>query len=114
MRRTKKEGGAQVAVICLLQKLFTIFAPSYLHDGVRWAEMRWQPPDPPKNKPGYPEDLIREEEEDETRGIMKLAEANLAELLNSEPDIYTLKDLRIDYKNMAASVRGGDAPILER
>jgi len=60
------------------------------------AEMRWQPPDPPKNKHGYPEDLIREEEEDETRGIMKLAESNLAELLNSEPDIYTLKDLKID------------------
>lgn len=45
---------------------------------------------------------------------MKLAESNLAELLNSEPDIYTLKDLKIDYKNMAASFRGGDAPILER
>jgi hypothetical protein len=36
--------------------------------GFDGAEMRWQPPDPPKNKHGYPEDLIREE--DETRGIM--------------------------------------------
>jgi hypothetical protein len=77
------------------------------------AETRWEPADPPKNKPGYPEDLSREEEVVETRGIMKLAEATLAEFLNSEPDIYALKDLKIDYKNMAVSVRCGDTKILE-
>ncbi len=31
--------------------------------------------------------------EEETTGIMKLAEASLAGFLNAEPDIYTLKDL---------------------
>ena len=46
--------------------------------------------------------------------MMKLAEATLAEFLNSEPEIYALKDLKIDYKHSAVSVRGGDTPILER
>jgi hypothetical protein len=41
-------------------------------------------------KPVFEDDLTSEEE---TRGIMKLAEASLAEFLNDEPDIYTLKDL---------------------
>lgn len=36
--------------------------------------------------------------EEETRGIMKLAEATLAEFLEDEPDIYTLKDLKVKYK----------------
>jgi len=36
--------------------------------------------------------------EEETRGIMKLAEASLAEFLEDEPDIYTLKDLKVKYK----------------
>ena len=74
------------------------------------AETRRQPADPPNSKPGYLEDLTREEE---TRGIMKLAEATLAEFLNSEPEIYALEDLKIDYKHFAVSVRGGDTPILE-
>ena len=79
------------------------------------AETRRQPADPPNSKPGYPKDLSsEEEEEDETRGIMKLAEATLAEFLNSEPDIYALKDLKVDYKHLAVSVRGRDTPILER
>jgi len=29
---------------------------------------------------------------------MKLAEASLAEFLEDEPDIYTLKDLKVKYK----------------
>jgi len=44
---------------------------------------------------------------------MKLAEATLAEFLNSEPEIYALEDLKIDYKHSAVSVRGRDTPILE-
>ncbi len=29
---------------------------------------------------------------------MKLAEASMAEFLEAEPDIYTLKDLKVKYK----------------
>jgi len=48
IRRTKKEVGAQVGVIWLLQKLFTIFAPSYLHDGVRWGRDEMAAPRSPQ------------------------------------------------------------------
>ncbi len=50
---------------------------------------------PPGFKPRIGDDLTCEEE---TRGIMKLAETSLAEFLEEEPDIYTLKDLKIRYK----------------
>ena len=50
---------------------------------------------PPSSKPRSLDDLTCEEE---TRGIMKLAEASLAEFLEDEPDIYTLKDLKVKYK----------------
>jgi hypothetical protein len=49
----------------------------------------------PSSKPRSLDDLTCEEE---TRGIMKLAEASLAEFLEDEPDIYTLKDLKVKYK----------------
>jgi hypothetical protein len=59
------------------------------------AKERRQTPNPPSSKPRSLDDLTCEEE---TRGIMKLAEASLAEFLEDEPDIYTLKDLKVKYK----------------
>jgi len=53
------------------------------------------PTNPPSSKPRSLDDLTCEEE---TRGIMKLAEVSLAEFLEEEPDIYTLKDLKVKYK----------------
>lgn len=75
------------------------------------AKARRQPANPQSSKSLFMDDLTCEEE---VGGIMKLAEATLAEFLNSEPDIYAPKDLKIDYKHLAASARGGDALILER
>ena len=50
---------------------------------------------PPGFKPRTGDDLTCEVV---TCGIMKLAETSLAEFLEEEPDIYTLKDLKIRYK----------------
>jgi hypothetical protein len=50
---------------------------------------------PPSFKPSSGDELTCEEE---THGIMTLAETSLAEFLEDEPDIYTLKDLKIRYK----------------
>jgi hypothetical protein len=61
-------------------------------DGVK---ERRQPPNSQSSKPRSVDDLTCEEE---VRGIMKLAEASLAEFLEDEPDIYTLKDLKVKYK----------------
>ncbi len=47
------------------------------------------------SKPRSVDDLTSGEE---VRGIMKLAEASMAEFLEAEPDIYTLKDLKVKYK----------------
>jgi len=59
------------------------------------AKERRQPTNPPSSKPRPLDDFTCEEE---TRGIMKLAEVSLAEFLEDEPDIYTLKDLKVKYK----------------
>jgi len=56
---------------------------------------RRQPPNSKSSKPRSVDDLTCEEE---VRGIMKLAEVSLAEFLEDEPDIYTLKDLKVKYK----------------
>ncbi len=50
---------------------------------------------PPGFKSRSGDDLTCEEE---THGIMMLAEISLAEFLDDEPDIYTLKDLKVKYK----------------
>jgi hypothetical protein len=72
-------------------------------DGVK---ERRQPANSQSSKPRSLDDLTCEEE---VRGIMKLAEASLAEFLEDEPDIYTLKDLRISIKLRAAhpTLKGG-------
>ena len=38
------------------------------------------------------------EEEDATKGLMKLSELSLHDFLSSEPDIYTDKDLKVRYR----------------
>ena len=38
------------------------------------------------------------EEEDVTKGLMKLSELSLHDFLSSEPDIYTDKDLKVRYR----------------
>ncbi|MHC1594402.1 MAG: hypothetical protein ACXQT2_03740 [Methanotrichaceae archaeon] len=50
---------------------------------------------PPGFKSRSGDDLTCEEV---THGIMMLAEISLAEFLDDEPDIYTLKDLKVKYK----------------
>ncbi len=38
------------------------------------------------------------DEEDVTKGLMKLSELSLHDFLSSEPDIYTDKDLKVRYR----------------
>ena len=87
----------------LLSRVFFNCSKSYLPfprlsifmmagDGVK--EKR-HPQNSQSSKPRSVDDLTCEEE---VRGIMKLAEASLAEFLEDEPDIYTLKDLKVKYK----------------
>jgi hypothetical protein len=51
-----------------------------------------------ESKSRTPELLYDMEEEDVTKGLMKLSELSLHDFLSSEPDIYTDKDLKVRYR----------------